>query len=154
VTFHFRLNGGFGIGFLLNAFGFSAPSLSSFFYLSLTLPTESRLQSRLFTESFGVATPSPFISLPTKSRLRSRHSTESFGFAAPSPFLSLPSPSPFLSLYLSLLLAFSLSENTVSLSLATECTLNRLSTEFIRLLCWAPFFLPLSSFFYLMFLFL
>jgi hypothetical protein len=47
----FRLNGGFGEGFRLNAFGFSAPSL--FFllhYMALSLPTESRLRSRLTTD--------------------------------------------------------------------------------------------------------
>jgi hypothetical protein len=87
LVFPFRLNCGFKAGFLLNAFGFAAPS--------------------------------PFISLPTESRLGSRLSAKSFGFAAPSPFISLPSPSPFLSL----LLAFSLPEKTVSLSLATEWTL-------------------------------
>jgi hypothetical protein len=35
-------------------------SLSSFFYLTITLPTESRLRSRLSTESFSFAAPSPF----------------------------------------------------------------------------------------------
>jgi hypothetical protein len=48
--FHFRLNGGFGAGFLLNAFGFSAPSFSSFVYMTFSLPTESWLQSRLLIE--------------------------------------------------------------------------------------------------------
>jgi hypothetical protein len=60
-------------------------SLSSFCYLTLTLPTESRLRSRLLTESFGLAAPSPFLSLPTESRLRLRCSL----FFSVSLFMSL-----------------------------------------------------------------
>jgi hypothetical protein len=101
--FPFRLNGGLGARFRLNAFGFSAPFLFSLL-LAVARPetvsfTERRLWNRLLLNAFGVSAPSLSsffyltLTLPTTSRIRSSLLTETLGFAAPSPFLSLPTES-------------------------------------------------------------
>jgi hypothetical protein len=93
----YRLNGGFGAVFRLNAFGFAAPS--PFLSVNISLMLAPSLPDTVS------------VSVPTEWRLRSELS---------SPECSrLHCPYPLISDYLPLLLALSFSK-TVSLSLPTE----------------------------------
>jgi hypothetical protein len=133
--------------------------LSSFFYMTLSLPTEWRLRRRLSIEFIRHHCSFSF------SRRRSRLSTESLGFAASSPFrLNRGFEAGFrlnhsVSLLPLLFFPFRLNRGfgfaTRSPFLLRQnggfgAGVNGLSTKFIRLLCFrsivsASFFFPLLA---------